>query len=503
MIALGLDIGTTAVKAIAFDERGQQLASAHREYPLQRPKPGYYELDSRHMSKAIREVIRGVAESVGLGSIRAIASSALGEAVLPIDSKGNPLYNTVVALDHRATEQAQALAAMIDPSAFFRLTGQSLHPIATICKILWWRDREPEIFDRAGKFLCWNDMLAVLLGIDPGISPSLAARTGLYDLRQGGWSERLLDLAHLKEDQLARVVPAGRVVDRVSAAAAELLGLARDCVYVSGGWDQVCAALGCGAVEEGIVVNSMGSTDSLNATYVGINTTDPMLEAHFTCTPAVAQDLYCTNAFSLSGGNLLTWFRDHLDTERAERLTEAGKDYFAELVADALRSESPVMVLPHFSGSGTPHMDPHSRGAMIGLSLATTRRDIALGIIEGIAQEMALNLEALEQAGIPVRQLYVGGGGARSHELVQLRADVFNRSVTPLRVEEAGCLACGMLGMCALEPSIRVEQLVLSWVRTGAIVAPRTERAASYHSSRKSYASLYSALRPLFTDSSA
>lgn len=497
MVVLGLDIGTTSTKGIAFNEQGEALAAAQREYDLLRPKPGYYELDSRRMLGSIREVIRDVAGQVGKGRIGGIASSALGEAVLPVDRKGNPLSNTIAALDHRAVEQAQTLAESIDPAEFFRLTGQSLHPIASIFKILWWRDREPRVFEQASKFLCWNDMLALTLGIEPAISASLAARTGLYDLQQGGWSRRLLEIARLREDQLARIVAPGEVVDTVARIPAEDLGLAGDCVYVSGGWDQVCAALGSGAVAEGIVVNSMGSTDSLNASYGATNTSEAMLECHFTCTPAAVPGLYCTNAFSLSGGNLMAWFRDHLDRERAESLAAEGGGYFPQMVAEALESRNPALVLAHFTGSGTPSMDPESRGALLGLSLATEKRDIALGILEGIALEMALNLEALKRAGIPLRVIHVGSGGARSPELVQMRADVFNLPVTPLDVEEAGCLACGMLALGALDPSRSVQELVRCWVKTGEPVIPRPQQAEHYARKREIYKRLYPALRDL------
>jgi xylulokinase len=250
-------------------------------------------------------------------------------------------------------------------------------------------------------------------------------------------------------------------------------------------------------VEEGIVVNSMGSTDSLNATYSGVKTGAAMLDNHFTCTPAAVPGLYCTNAFSLGGGNLLTWFRDHLDRERAQSLASGGESYFAVLVAEAMKSRNPVLVLPHFAGSGTPRMDPESRGAMLGLSLASQKKDIARGIFEGIALEMALNLEALKQADVPLRSLYAGSGGSRNPELVQMRADVFNLPVTPLNVEEAGCLACAMLALCALDPSRSIRQLARTWIKTGEPVMPRPQQAEVFARKREIYARLYPALREL------
>jgi xylulokinase len=318
----------------------------------------------------------------------------------------------------------------------------------------------------------------------------------MLDLRSGRWSGRILELAGLTEDRLARIVPAGAAVGTVPAARAGELGLARGCLLVSGGWDQVCAALGSGAVETGIVVNSMGSTDSLNATYDALNTSTPMLERNFTCTPAAVAGLYCTNAFSFTGGNLLAWFRDRLDA-RSDASPEREADYYRTLIEQALRSRNPALVLAHFAGSGTPYMDPQALGAMAGLSLATDKADLAMGILEGVAQEIALNLDALREAGIPVRSLYAGSGGARSRELLQLRADVLNHPLVPLEVEEAGCLACAMLACSVLDPSVPLAERARRWVRSGPAVEPRPAWAEYYRARRELYARLYPALREL------
>jgi xylulokinase len=249
-------------------------------------------------------------------------------------------------------------------------------------------------------------------------------------------------------------------------------------------------------VEAGVVVNSMGSTDSLNATYAAVNTSGRMLERNFTCTPAAVPGLYCTNAFSFTGGNLLDWYREQLDAAGPDRQGR-GSDYYPQLVRQALASRHPALVLAHFAGSGTPTMDPEALGAMVGLSLATDRADLAMGILEGVAQEIALNLEALRDAGLPVRVLFAGSGGARSPDLLQLRADVLGWPLAPLEVQEAGCMACGMLAAASLEPSATAAQRARRWVRKGAEVEPRPAWAEYYRARRELYARLYPALREL------
>ena len=460
---LGLDIGTTGVKGIAISPEGVPLATAYQRYALIQQQPGWAELDPGEVSRAILSVIRSVASEAGRGSIAAVCSTALGEAVVPVGDAFRPLDNSIVAIDHRAEAQTAAFTTKLPPEEFFSVTGQLEHPIASLFKILWWRERRPEVFRTARRFFCWNEMLAVLLGVDPAISPSLAARTGMYDLARAAWSGRILDAAGLSPDLLAPVARAGSILGEVSSAIASDLGLARKCLLVCGGWDQACAALGAGAFEPGVVVNSMGTTDSLNATFRGILTSRAMMESGLTCTPHPVDGLFCTNAFSTGGGNVLSWYRDLIAGSEVPGSTNRE---MALLVDRALAADSRLlMVLPHFSGSGTPAMDPQSLGCIIGLTTATTREALLRAIIEGIALEMWVNLECLVSCGLPVERIHVCGGAAHSRATLEMRSAVFDRRLIPLAVDEAGCMACGMLAANVLDPSMDLATLAKQWVR--------------------------------------
>ncbi len=495
---LGLDIGTTGVKGIAFSPDGVSLASGYRRYRLIQQRPGWAEIDPAEVSAAIRDVVRSVASEAGSGSIGAICSAALGEAIVPVDDGYRPLDYSVIAIDHRAEQQTAAFSRLVPPEEFFHITGQFEHPIASLFKVLWWKQERPNVFAAARRFLCWNEMLAVLLGVEPAISPSLAARTGMYDLESATWSSRILEAAGLSPQLFAPIARAGAVLGTVSPTIAADLGLGRGCLLVSGGWDQVCAALGAGACEPGIVVNSMGTTDSLNATFSRITVSQSMREKGLSCSPHLIDGLFCTNAFSAGGGNLLAWYQSTINGSSRSEL-EAGD--VARLVDQALAaSRNPPLVLPHFIGSGTPAMDAQSLGCMIGLTTATTREDLLRGILEGIALEMGVNLECLVSCGLPVTRIHVCGGAAQSRPVLEMRSSVFGRPVFPLAIEEAGCLACGMLAARALDPGVRLEELVSRWVRTGEQVDPDPSQAAAWKAKKGIYSRLYPSLKSIMHD---
>ncbi len=501
MLTLGLDIGTTGTKGIAFDEEGHAVASAYRPYPLFAPQPGWLELEPGQVLEAVGEVISGVAQEAcakGYGRIHAIASAALGEAVVPVDAQGQCLDRSITALDLRSRRQVERFASeCMGPEALFRITGQVLHPILTLGKILWWKTEKPEVFAHARRFLCWNEMLAAWLGLEPALAPSLAGRTGLYDVRQGDWSDEILGLAGLSREYLGRIVPAGRIVGEIPGQMCSKLGLDPRCVLVSGGWDQSCAALGGGAIEPGVVVNSMGSSDSLNATFDSANTSEAMQRSSLTCNPQSADGLYCTNAFSTCGGNLLQWWKGQLASPEELEASRSGRNVYDVIVESAMQAENPALVPAYFAGAATPHMDASARGGFLGLTLATTRADMARGLLEGIAFEMALNLENLRKAGLPVTRVFAGGGAAKNQQLLQLRANAYRMPVTVLQNEEIGVAACGMLARGALDGAGALKSIVQQWVHHGKTVDPQPDAVSAYQERYSIYVELYEALRPI------
>lgn len=249
MSVMGLDIGTTGVKACIFDAGGKLLARHYREYPLLFPQPGWSEIDPKQVLDATKAVVAAAAgEATSKGdAVAAVCVSAQGEAVTPVDAKGAPLGNSIVTFDARTAPYVSFWEEKLGRGEFFRITGMPLHGMYTLPKVQWWKDNRPKVHKNAKRYLCYEDLAAqAVFGLEPVIGTSLAGRAGAYDLHARGWSEKLFGIAGLDTKLFARPLAAGTVAGEIPAAACDSLSLAPKAKLVVGGHDQALCAIGCG-----------------------------------------------------------------------------------------------------------------------------------------------------------------------------------------------------------------------------------------------------------------
>lgn len=496
MSLLGVDIGTTGAKAVVFDLAGNALATAYREYPLIHPNPGWIELDSETVWCLAKEAIcEAVAEAGDSDPITAISFSVQGEAVTPLDKDGKALANAIVTFDNRTLPQSDWWAGTLGKERLFALTGQPLHPMYTINKIMWWRDNAPEVFAAAKHFLCFGDLALYRLGVEPLIDFSMASRTMAFDLKRKQWSAEILGMAQVSPDRLATPVPAGTVAGTISAEAAKELGLPANVKLVVGGHDQPCGALGSGILTGGEAVDATGTVECIAAAADEPVLTPAMLAGNHPCYHHVVADKYISLAFNFTGGSLLRWYRDVLGSQEMEEADTSGLDFYEILIGKAAGSPSPLLLLPHFTVTGTPWFDSHSKGALVGLSLATSKADIIKAMLEGITYEMRLNLDSLGQAGLPVSSIRAIGGGAKSSTWMQLKANIFNRPVSSLSVSEAACLGAALLAGSGTGQYASLAEAVAQTIKVTETVEPEPAEAAQYEERYQLYRDLYPTLK--------
>ena len=479
---LGIDIGTSGCKAVVFDATGCQLATAQREYALHFTPDGGAELDSTEVMDKCLAVIAAAAQQAGRGTVQAIGISSQGEAFTAIDSVGKPLCHAMVSSDARAESAAKQWPLEFGEERLYQITGHTAHPMFTLFKLVWLKEHRPDVWRQAAMFLCFEDLLQHRLGVAPAMGWPLAGRTMLFDVRRHKWSSEILNRLGITPDQLARPLPAGTIAGPITAE----LGLAKGAVVVTGGHDQPCGALGAGTTEPGLAMYATGTVDCITPAFDRPVFT-PALRRHNLCTyDHAAPGLYTTVAYSLTGGNILKWYRDQF---------APGQDY-----GDILKSAAPeptrLLVLPYWTPSGTPYFDLHTAGAIIGLRHTTTRGEILRALLEGVAFEMRLNLEILHESGCAIRELRAIGGGAKSVFWTQLKADVLGRPITTLNVTEAGCLGVALLA-CAAVTGQPVRALAQQWVQPQTTLAPRPAAARWYDEQFARYRQLYPALRLL------
>ena len=494
MSYLGLDIGTTGCKAAIFNAEGRLLAFAYREYPLLSPEPGWAEVDSARVCQDCCDVIQESAAAARGDPVRAMAISCQGEAFTPVAADGACLGNGMVSSDARAIDIVTSFSDEFGPRRLYDLTGHTPHPMFTLFKLLWLRRQQPDVFAKATRFLCFEDLFHARLGLDPVISWPLAGRTMFFNVRTHRWEEEILQAIDLDPARLARPAPSGSVVGTIPHTVAGALGLPNDVLVIAGGHDQPCGALGAGAVEPGVAMYASGTVECICPAFDQPRFDERLFRANLCTYDFTMPEMYTTILFSLTGGNLLRWFRDQWGQAEVAEAGRLGVDPYELLMQAMAADPTELMVLPYFTPSGTPHFDARTPGAILGLRLTTTRGQVLRALIEGVAMEMRLNLEILAESGLAVEQLRAIGGGAKSPALVQLKADVLNRPMTTLEVTEAGCLGVALLA-CAAHTSASPRDVVNTWVKPGPAVEPDPRRAAHYDERFGAYRELYPAIR--------
>lgn len=499
MSLMGVDVGTTGVKAVIFNADGEILGQGYREYPLIHPGPsGWVELDSWQIWQATKEAIReAVAKAGNYDPVEAIAVSSMGETVVPLDENGDALMNAIANLDTRAVAQAQRLEQTIGQQRVFSLTGHPIHPMYTVPKLMWVKDERSEVFKRVWKFLCAQDFTAFRLGAkDPAIDWSLASRTMGFDVVQKRWCAEVMQAAGLSEEVWAKPLPSGEAISTIDPKVADELGLPHDVVLATGGHDQPCGCLGSGVVREGVAMDAIGTVDCITVAFSEPILSEAMLRNNFCCYPHVAPDLYVTVTWSWTGGILLRWYRDTFATEEKSVAERMGVDVYELIVAQTSKQPTNIFVLPHFTPTtGTPWMDTKSKGVIAGLSLSTTRSEIVRAILEGINYEMRLNLELLKEAGIAVREIRAIGGGAKSRFWLQLKANMFGAPVVSLHVSEAACFGAALSAGKAVGKWTSVVEAADNLVQRHEVFEPDQKEVTLYDERFALYRELYPTLR--------
>jgi xylulokinase len=494
---MGLDIGTSGCRAIVFAEDGTLLAGAGREYSVDIPQPMWAEQDAeavwRHAQAAMREAIA----AAGVDRVAAVGLSVQGEAVIPVDAQGNALRPAILGMDTRTDEQNRWLAATFGAEYLFERTGMPIHTINTLPKLLWLKQYEPTTWSRAHRFLLYEDFLINKMCGQAVISRCLASRTQLYDLLDDRWSPHILTTIGLDAQRLATVQPSGVAVGEMQPAFTKQLGLAQPPLVVTGGHDQACGALGAGLIRPGLAMVSTGTAEVVEIAMSAPQLNEVLRKGNISVYAHVVPGLYLAMVLNHSGGLVLRWYRDTFCEGEVQRAQASGRSAYDLILADASPEPSQLLFMPHLSGSGTPWLDIASKGAVLGLTFGTTRRDVAKAILEGLTFELRINLDLLRQGGVLIHELRAIGGGARSELWLQLKADILGVPVVTPAVTEAACLGAALLGGVGAGVYADAAQAVTQVLHLTRTYQPDPERAARYERLYALYRAVYPAVAPI------
>ena len=493
---LGIDIGTSGCKAVLFDEAGCQQSLAYREYDIISKQPGWAELDTDEVIKKCFEVIKESASGTKVRSVRGIGISCQGEAFTLVDKDGKALCNALVSSDIRANGLIKPWTDRFGEEKLYNITGHTPHPMFSLFKLLWIKENRPVIWQKAYRIMCFEDLLQYRLGIkEPSMGWSLAGRTMLFDVLKHSWDNEILEAAGVRIEQLSSPLQSGTLAGYIEPSVAHSLNLSEKTPVVTGGHDQPCSALGAGAIESGIAVYSSGTVECITPAFDKPVFTNQLRKSNLCTYDHTAPGMYATVAFSLTGGNILKWFRDQFGETEVALARKMNRDSYELLIDKLPELPSKLLVLPYFTPSGTPYFDVSVKGAILGLDMSVTREEIMKALLEGVAFEIKLNLDILRESGYEVKELRVIGGGARSQKHVQLKADVIGMPITILDVTEAGCMGVAMLAKaCTTGENIR--KIAAGWVKPVFKVEPKLKD--HYDKKFITYKMLYPVLKPLY-----
>lgn len=421
---IGLDVGTSGVKASVFDEAGAICRSAYREYP-QKEYDGL--IDAAMVWSKVKQVISECTAVYPL--IAAICTTSFGETVVAVDQNGEPLAPAVLYTSADAQAQWQELDRRIGAERIAAITGHISHPMYTISRLCRIKKEQPEIYHKTVKFLFFASYIEHCLGADFVAEDTLASRSMAYDVSRGDWSREILAAADIDPEKMAAVVRAGDMIGTTTEQINRELGLTAPARLIAGGHDQPCVALGMGAIDGGDAAYGMGTVECFTLIMDEYKQSPAMTAGHLVCAPHVIPGRYLTYGVLFSGGVVLKDLRGKLYTQELAEYKAAGRNVYELMMAEMPGQLSKLLYLPHLAGSGTPYMDTADRGAVYGLTLATSRGEIVRAALEGIACDMRLNIANMEACGLPVKRILAAGGGAASRRGLQVRADLLGREL--------------------------------------------------------------------------
>jgi xylulokinase len=496
MSLLGLDVGTTGCKAVAFDEAGAMIARAYREYPILNPKPGFYELDPNLVWSHLRDCIQEVNAEISSDPVSALAISAQGEAIIPVTKGGEALANSPISSDSRAVQQIAQLEEQLGLERIYDITGQPLSTLSTLPKIMWWKEHNQWLFQNTWKFLCYGDFVLMRFGFQPVIDYTMAARTLAFDIRTLEWSDLMLAIAGISKERLATPLPSGSIIGELPLMVEQELEFTDRVQVVTGGHDQPCAALGAGVVQPGEVLYSIGTTEAIATVTCQANKT--LQQHNIPCYPHVVPDTFITLSGNQTGGRLLRWYRDVLGAAERDNAKQLERDVYDVIVEQLDDTPGQLLLLPYFSGSGSLYNDSSATGVIMGLTFDTQRKDIVKAILEGVTYEQALGLRYLRDAGIEVNHLSAVGGGARSDIWLQIKADIMDLPIKAIQIHEAASFGAVLLAGWATGVFADVSQTSQALVSIRKEFLPRPKHTSHHQSRLATYASLYPVLCHIF-----
>lgn len=486
-VIIGVDIGTTSTKTMAYDENDNILAKTEQEYPLYSLHNTWKEQDPEDIFQAVVTTLSHVAGMVtGQGStISGVGFSAAMHSLIAVGPHGERLTRVLTWADQRAEAESEELKESGVGHQIYLRTGTPIHPMSPLTKLLWFRNNQKDIYDAAAKWISMKEYIFYRLFHRYIVDYSIASATGLFNLEELDWDEGALEVTGLSKHQLSELVPTTQLVTGLDVGMAETLQLSPDTPFIIGASDGVLANLGVGATHRGAVACSIGTSGAIR-TVVPEPVTDP--KGRIFCY-ALTENHWVIGGPINNGGIALRWLRDEVLPQLRDQSKEQGKDPYDVMTKLASMTDpgaDGLLFMPYLMGERAPYWDADTKGVFIGLTLNHGQKQLIRAVMEGIIYQMYTVVLALKDMGVEPVEYRANGGFAKSDLWRQMMADIFDADLLVPEGSQNSCYGAVLLSKKAL-----------GWINDFSSVSEQVKINVK-HESIKSHTAVYRELTSIY-----
>ncbi len=503
-LLLGLDIGSTSIKANIYDTKGNLVSGGSSPTVLSHPDkehPAWAIWEPDVIWRAVQESISGALNKIdSKDEVQAVSVTGFGMDGVPIDRNGKWLYPFISWHCPRTEGQSRQWSGKVGPEAIFSITGKQVMPIDTVYRILWIKENHPEILDKTYKWLLIEDYINYLLCGEIATDYSMASCTSLFDQKKKDWSSGLIDEAGFDSSILPKAFSSGTMLGNISESSSESTGLSKTAKVILGGHDYHCGALAVGAFVPEVVMDIGGTWEMVFQSTKQPRLDNKIFKNGISVESHVARDMYNIVAYSVSG-LMYEWLNKTLCGEEAleaQKINASVWEVIKKKAASAPVGSNGIFFAPYFSGAGSPNVDSRSQGAFVGLTNDSDKESIIRSVIEGLNYQFRDMLESFEKASDSPTDKIVAAGGAIQNEFwMQNKADIAGKPIEVPAVEEATPLGAALLAGIGTGIYKDENEAYSKTYRIGSIYEPDEKNKAMYDRYYQIYKRLYFDLKEI------
>ena len=485
MLYIGIDLGTSAVKLLLMDETGKIHNIVSKEYPISFPHPGWSEQNPEDWFAQSMEGMKELSAECDKSQVAGIGFGGQMHGLVALDADDQVIRPAILWNDGRTTKETEYLNEVIGRETLSKYTANIAFAGFTAPKILWMKENEPDKFARISKIMLPKDYLAYMLSGVHCTDYSDASGMLLLDVEHKCWSKEMIEICGIREKQLPKLFESYEVVGTLKAEIASELGLAEQVKVVAGAGDNAAAAVGTGTVGDGRCNISLGTSGTIfiSSKNFGVDEHNALHSFDH------ADGNYHLMGCMLSAASCNKWWMDEILKT---------KEYGEEQKKITRLGENHVFYLPYLMGERSPHNDPKARATFTGMSMDTTREDMTLAVLEGVAFGLRDSLEVARSLGIQIERTKICGGGAKSPLWKKIIANVMNLKVDVIESEEGPGYGGAMLAAVGCGAFESVEEAAEKLVKVVDTVEPEADLVEKYEERYQQFKNIYPAMKELF-----